>query len=96
MSKVKRACMVCGRMISVKYAIQNNGGGKQRVRHLCPHGVVCITGVGPTYGTSSTGAPPIAGPNSCKECGRRKFLELHGMSGNFPEIPAEEKRKELN
>ena len=68
--RVKRACMVCGRIVFVKYAIQNNGGGKARARHLCPHGVVCITGVPPMYGEGHNDSP-MAGPNHCKECKKR-------------------------
>jgi hypothetical protein len=70
MKRVKRECMACGRMVSVKSVIQNKGGGKQRVRHLCPHGVVCITGAGPTYGAGYCRAP-FFGPKSCQECARR-------------------------
>jgi hypothetical protein len=68
--RVKRACMVCGKEVAVKYAIQNNGGGKMRVRHRCPHGVVCITGVFP-YGHGYNSSP-IAGPNACKECNQKE------------------------
>ena len=43
-SRVKRACPGCDRVVAVRYAVQNSGGGKPRVRHKCPHGTWCIFG----------------------------------------------------
>lgn len=65
--RAKRACMACRRVVSVLQATQNNGGGKARVRHLCPHGVVCITGAKPMYG-SGFNAAPSWGKHACLKC----------------------------
>ncbi len=39
----KREC-ICGRVVAVQFENQRHGGGKARVRHLCPHGNRCIFG----------------------------------------------------
>ena len=67
--RVKRTCMACGRRVAVLRATQNGGGGKARVRHLCPHGVVCITGVAPHFGTGFNNAPTV-GQHKCLECSK--------------------------
>jgi len=65
--RVKRACMACGREVAVLRATQNSGGGKGRVPHLCPHGVQCITGIAPHFGTGFNSAPSI-GKHKCLKC----------------------------
>ena len=78
----KRACLACGRKVAVKSVLQNKGGGKGRVRHLCPHGVLCVTGVGPHYGEGHNRPPPV-GPNACKECARRLLATSERQSGGY-------------
>jgi len=42
--RVKRQCSACGRVVAVRTALQNHGGGKHMIRHKCPHGRLCIAG----------------------------------------------------
>lgn len=38
---------VCGRVVAYRYKVQRlHGGGKPRVLHNCPHGVLCAAGRG--------------------------------------------------
>lgn len=57
-------CLACGRVVSVRFANQEHGGGKARAPHKCPHGRPCIAG-SPFGGQGINGALS-AGPYGCR------------------------------
>lgn len=78
----KAPCVVCGRVVAVRYWLQATprlraeAAGKARVRHNCPHGVVCVNG-----STNPTGEG-LNGPTAsrCPKC--RAEADYNG-SGNL-------------
>lgn len=56
----KRPCL-CGRVVSVRREQQRHGGGKDRVKHNCPHGNPCVTG-------SLAGGNGFNVNATCREC----------------------------